>query len=836
MATETAAFDQCAAVHTANRRPLVAVLVAFAGGIMLDRFAPCGLGFWCLAGFTLLAIWLILHRQRLARPAAIILLLVIASVGGGWHHLRWHLFDSTDIGRYAEAFPQRVALRVETIEPVKNIAAPERNLLWTMPTGNRSRVEVRVLAIRDRQRWKDASGKAMLLVDGEIIAYRPGTRLEIFGRMLRPPPANNRGEFDFAAYRRMHGQHCVLRSSHPACLQKIGVDSRLRPSHWFARIRAYGSHLLWGYLDHRRAGLAAAVLLGERDQLEHDRTEAFIKTGTIHLLAISGLHIGILAGLLFVLLRFAALPRGLLLLAIALLTVFYALLTDARPPVMRATVLVVVLCSAMQLARHINPLNALALAALIVLSWNPSNLFRVGSQLSFLAVATLIFLEPLHQRMKQRHRDPLQVHIARSRPWPLRLLRQVGAWFWQLSLAGLVVFLVALPLVMLHFHLFTPIGILLTPLLYIPLALALASGLGILLTGWLLPSVAICFAMVCDINLALLEWSVTVASHLPFGYAYMAGPTAWWTGFFYLGIALWALLPRYRPPRAHAVALLSLWIMVGIIVPSHGRGERSMRCTFIDVGQGLSVLLELPNDKAILYDAGRMGSPSAAVRAISTTLWSRGRTHLDAVIISHADADHFNAIPELLERFSVGVIYMSPPMLRKRDPATGELLTAIEQKHVPLRALWQGCSLNARDARVSILHPTGVGITATRHGSVDNANSIVLLAEFYGKRLLLTGDIESAGLAGLLEQPAARCDVILAPHHGSPRSRPSDVAAWCEPKITVISSGLTRPAAEVRDAYTAGGRTLLHTGVCGAIEATLGPEGVRIETQHAKNR
>ena len=124
MTIESAAFDKCAAVDAVNRRPLVAVLIAFAGGITLDRFVPWGLGFWCLAGFTQLAIWLILHRQRLARVAAVALLLAIASVGGGWHHLHWHLFDATDIGRYTAAFPQRVALRVETTGPVKNLPPP----------------------------------------------------------------------------------------------------------------------------------------------------------------------------------------------------------------------------------------------------------------------------------------------------------------------------------------------------------------------------------------------------------------------------------------------------------------------------------------------------------------------------------------------------------------------------------------------------------------------------------------------------------------------------------------------------------------------------------------
>ena len=819
-----------------NRRPLLGVLIAFAGGITIDRYAPLPLGCWCLSGLCLLLVWGIFHHRRSTTAAAIALFLATASVGGGWHHLQWYLFDSTDIGRYAGAFPTRVALRVETTGPVKYLPRPEKNPLWTMPTGNRSRVEVRVLAIRDHRQWKDASGRAMLLVDGRISDVTPGTQLEVFGRMLRPPPANNRGEFDFAAYRRMQRQHCVLRSSHPGCLRKTGTATTANPANWFAKLRAKGSKILWSYLDHQRAGLAAAVLLGEREQLEHARTEAFIKTGTIHLLAISGLHIGILVGLLFVLLRLAALPRGLLLFGIAMLTVFYALLTDARPPVMRATVLVVVLCSGMQLARQINPMNALALAALIVLSWNPSNLFRVGSQLSFLAVATLIFLEPLYQRIRQKQRDPLQRLIARSRPWPLRCLVQLWRWFWQIALAGLAVFLIALPLVMLHFHLFTPVGVLLTPLLYLPLAVSLASGLGILLTGWLLPPIATLLAKICDLNLAILEWGVTTASQMPCGYAYMAGPPAWWVLGFYLALASWALLPHWRPRLSRSLGLASLWVVIGMFAQSHPQPRETLRCTFIDVGQGLSVLLELPQGAAILYDAGRMGSPAAAVRAISTTLWTRGRTHIDAVIISHADADHFNAIPELLKRFSVGVIYMTPPMLRKKDEATRVLLAAIEARKVPVRPLYRDYFLDSPGASLHVLHPTSVGIESTRHGSVDNANSLVLLLESHNNRVLLTGDLEASGLEAVLARPIDRCDLILAPHHGSPKSRPEDVMRWCRPRWTIMSSGLTPPDALVRKVYTSGGRTLLHTGRQGAIEATIGPEGVRIETQHQKNR
>ena len=193
------------------------------------------------------------------------------------------------------------------------------------------------------------------------------------------------------------------------------------------RLRTSGSRLLWENLDHRRAGLAAAVLLGERERLEHDRTEAFVETGTIHLLAISGLHVGILVSVFGFGLRLGWVSRGLGLLLIAGLTVFYALLTDARPPVMRAALLVVILCLALYSGRRQLGFNTLATAGLLVLAWNPSNLFRVGAQLSFLAVGTLICFGPLWIRWQRE--DALAWLIRTTRPLPVRVINWVGRWF-----------------------------------------------------------------------------------------------------------------------------------------------------------------------------------------------------------------------------------------------------------------------------------------------------------------------------------------------------------------------------------------------------------------------
>src|SRR5439155_27116645 len=138
---------------------------------------------------------------------------------------------------------------------------------------------------------------------------------------------------------------------------------------------------------------------------------------------------------------------------------------------------------------------------------------------------------------------------------------------------------------------------------------------------------------------------------------------------------------------------------------------RPLTCLFVAVGHGVSVLVELSNGRNLLYDSGRLGSPLAGIRPISSVLWSRGITHVDAIVISHADADHFNAIPGLLERFSVGAIYVSPVMFERLPPAVKELRNAISRHRVPLREIHSGQSLAAGgNTRIECLHPRRKGV------------------------------------------------------------------------------------------------------------------------------
>ena len=237
-----------------------------------------------------------------------------------------------------------------------------------------------------------------------------------------------------------------------------------------------------------------------------------------------------------------------------------------------------------------------------------------------------------------------------------------------LTLVSLTIWLLTMPLVMARFHLCTPVAVVLNTLAWLPMACGLIGGAVLLLVGSIAPPLAHLCGGFCNLNFRFLEWCVTAARHVPGSHFWVPGPADWWLLGFYGGLGLLAAFPRLRPPRRWCAALLALWITVGFGVSMWPRDHDRLDCTLLSMGHGCAVLLELPSGQTMLYDAGQSGAPSAGVRTISEFLWHRGFTHLDAVVLSHPDMDHFNALPGLLEKFSVGEVCVSPVMFEKDTP------------------------------------------------------------------------------------------------------------------------------------------------------------------------
>ncbi len=386
------------------------------------------------------------------------------------------------------------------------------------------------------------------------------------------------------------------------------------------------------------------------------------------------------------------------------------------------------------------------------------------------------------------------------------------------------------------YNLISPVALLLNFLMWLPVTLAMYSGLGTLLFGSLTPFAGRLCGITCDRCLDSLERLIAWGHDWPGGYFWLPAPPVWWIAILYAAIGVAVAFPAMAPPRRSLIALSAAWMAIALLLSGQSSGaiqrlnSRPLVCHFVSVGHGVSVLVELPDGKTLLYDSGRLGSPLAGIRPISSVLWSRGITHLDAIVISHADADHFNAIPGLLERFSVGAIYVSPVMFERLQPAVQNLRDAIIRNQVPLRELYAGETLAAGDnTTIEVLHPPRNGV----YGS-DNANSIVLLIEHAGRRVLMTGDLEPPGLDDLLAEESLDCDVVLAPHHGSPRSSPAKFAQWSRPEFVIISGrrGLGDEVAidAVKRSFRLQGAEVLHTAEDGCVRVEISPRKFAVST------
>ena len=799
-------------VEPLPERPLVAVAGAVAVGCGVATLVEAPPVTWWIGAVASLAAW---HwRSRAGRPASAALWLLAAIVAGaaGWATIRSNLFSIDDLAWSLSESPRPVAVEGIVLESPRRLSRPLLDPLKSEAARAAmqppcSECVLAVQAVRDGASWRPASGRAALVIDERddvaVPVLAAGCRVRVFGRGVRPAAPLNPGEFDFRERAKSLRCLSIVRTHAGESVRVIAPPAAWSVASCLDSWRRRGVEVLQSHLSPRQAPLAAALLLGSRESLPREESLEFLVTGTIHILSISGLHVGLLSLSLFSVFRTVAVPRTWSLLAVACCTGLYMALVRAETPVVRATLLVWLGCLGAAIGRRSLAANSLALAAILVLLWHPPELFRTGTQLSFLSTAVLIGASAALPRPATA--DPIERLIDRSRPSWERRLRRGGRQAWELFVTGAAVWAVTAPIVASRFHLFSPIGLVLNPLIAPLVAVAMGWGFLCLAAATVSDGLAACCGWACDVTLRCIGTFVSWTADVPGGFFWVVGPPAWWVAGWYLVLAaVLVLLPRERLVRAGTwIAVTVAWGGIGLAAEGIERllwsGTPAVRVVVAAMGHGCGVVVRSPTGRCLVYDAGRLGAAAAARRGMTAVLWHEGVARIDTLVISHADTDHFNAVPELMERFAVGELVVARPFLESESPAVGEVLRRARDVGIPLRIVQAGDSF-ALDpcCRIRVLHPHGPPSFGSRS---DNESSLVLAVESAGRRLLLTGDLEGESLRSFVANGPGACDVLVAPHHGSRTSLPPDIARVTSADWVIVSGPGTSGWAEIRQAY-----------------------------------
>jgi len=557
-----------------------------------------------------------------------------------------------------------------------------------------------------------------------------------------------------------------------------------------------------------------ALLLGEDGRLDEPTVENLQQTGLYHLFAISGGHIAIINLLLFSLFRFVRMSRRASSLALGVFLVFYTVLVEGSPSVLRATLMTLAFLGGRLLWKDVHVLNTIAASAFALLLANPSSLFDIGFQLTYAATLTIIlFMPPLLRRLPR---------------WPLKITELAG-----MSVAAA---LGAVPLIARNFNRIAFSSLLLN-FPAIPLVgLIMGVGYAFLPFAALVPGAAGLPAKALGGLVGLFALLSHSLDAFPFLSVRVPTPPAWLLWAYYLTLGLGLARPRFRLQRP-AVLGTFLALSALFIAAPFRRPSPDLRITMIDVGQGESILVELPGRRTMLIDGGGLaGSPfDVGERVVSPVLWRKGIRRIDHVVLTHAHPDHLDGLIAVARNFAIGEFWEGTPA--PRQGTYGELTQTLRLR-TPRRRLGRGSRFAMGAVSIEILHPPPARDNAAP-AAPSNERSLVIRLAIGEASVLLMGDAGPEAERALLDSGLdLHCDVLKAGHHGSAASTSADFLAAVRPRLVLVSSGEGNtygfPSPAFLERCRLAGAAVARTDLDGAIEIRTDGRTMSVRTAAAR--
>jgi len=698
--------------------------------------------------------------------------------------------------------------------------------------------------IKINGRWQEVKGTALLFVP-RYPEYKYGDALQVVGRPETPPQLN---DFDYKGYLAHQGIYTT--SLYP----KIEIEARgkgFKPLDWIYSARERLTQALTKILPEPQASLAQGLILGIRTNIPQPVKTDFVRTGTAHLLAISGLNLTIVAGIMLSLGVWLFGRRHYLYVWLALGIIwFYALLTGMHPPVVRSAIMATLFLSAELLGRQKSAITALTLAAAIMVGISPYILGDAAFQLSFVAMAGLVFLYPPFQSLGRK-----AVKSTLGEDSTLVSLASMTSDSFSATLAATIA---VLPLIAYYFGIVSFVGPLATFLALVALPGTIIFGaLGGLLGLFLLPLAQV-IGWLTWFFLTYILLIVRGLAQSPFSFIEVGKISTDVIVIYYsvLAMAIWVAgnwknlatsMSKVTEKVGSGVSKLSafasklpkrwvipplLVIAVLVVATAGSMPDDRLHLSFLDVGQGDATLIQLGTQQ-ILIDGGP--SPQALNLELSRQMpfWDR---MIDLVVLTHPDSDHLAGLVELLKRFQVGqVLY---PDLEDKSPLFAEWLNLIKVKKITYTIAQMGQQINLGKAlTIAVLNPPTTPPTG-KEWDVDN-NSVVLRLRFGRLSFLFTADIRSEAEWTLIQNRANLTSTVLkVAHHGANTSTTKEFLNTVNPGLAVISVGADNkfghPTAEViaRLKEKVGAENIYRTDLQSTVELVTDGERLWVKTEN----
>lgn len=772
--------------------------------------------------------------QSFSRTRLLLLMLPLFFIGLGCFHTLLHLRVPSDKRHiYHHVREKRELVVIGTMAAMAKF------------DGRMSHVPLTVnkLQYRQNDRLTPASGTILLQLQGPWPeACQPGDMLAVRGAFKRPTSYRTPGGFDYAQYLARRGIWVTGFVRSPGFLQKLSSAPTFiqKLKYLPERLRTrLGNHI------DRAVGTGGgnvyrAILIGDRSRVDDTTLETFKGSGTMHILAISGMHMAVIGSLVYGCIYFILSRSEHLLLrcpvkkwaAFSSLPVLlgYALLAGLSTPVARAVAMSSIVIISICTDRRKSPGPLVAFAALLLLFFDPLQLFSTSFHLSFSAVIAIMFLLPTLQRLFfGDRRDSTQ---KQEKP-------KLAHWFLAAFLVSLAATVATAPISIFAFNRFSPIG-LLANLIVEPLIClwSLPAGFLAILFSPVFPEISTLLLKAGNLGLQAALQVTDFCSSFSFSTIWLATPPTVLLILYYIILIVFAVCGYQSTRRAIVcIALLLLCVLFfrkPMAMKPFGQHSTDLIVSYLDVGQGSATLVEFPSGLRVLIDGGggSFGLANVGKHVIAPFLWQKGIDHLDAVVITHPDADHYNGLGFILKHFTPDSLWIRDRL--GHDENFKNLLHLAHRKQVPVIIPKAHQKIGSKRNFISCIANTHLGEhsrTDTKVGTRSNSGLVLksCSGEFCA---LFPGDIEKEEERLLVTANYdLRAKILLAPHHGSATSSTPGFLRAVSPDYVIVSARKSSvghfPHDKVLEECARQQITLLSTAEEGTIELIATQGGYR---------